>query len=497
MFNGCEWCIIWVDIIFYILTMYFPTVEFLSFFTFVLFFNWILKRFPLLWKVFLLLVSYWFYSFLGAEFIWLLTVTILINYLGGLLISFRLWHQGILLSLFVIINLCILGFFKYYDFFRTGSEALLSFIGLPFTLLVVDIAMPLGISFYIFRSISYLVDVYSKKIEACRSLLDFSIYISFFPQIFSGPIERAGDFLPQLKNGGVKKVEGVEKYLTLILLGFFKKLVIVGYLMIFTDPVFAVPENQSSFAVWLSFFAYPLVIYFDFSGYTDMAIGLAGLLGFKSAINFDYPYLAKNIKEFWRKWHISLSKWVRDYIYIPLGGSRKGLLRKYFLLLFIMMVIGIWHDATENYLVWGLINGLGLALFAMLSDALKWILKGRDFPRIPVLSWLSDIFSIVITYLFVSISWVFFKASNINNALEFFYAMMYSDKPLEPFLLYILLIVLCGYLLFLFERQIIKCFELLFKRIYWPLLPILYTILVLMVFKLGQDTVPSFIYFNF
>lgn len=477
--------------------MYFPTIEFIFFFTFVLLCNWTLKRFSIIWKVFLLFASYWFYSFLGTEFIWLLIATITFNHIGGLVIERASIHRKEVLAVFVVINLIILGFFKYYDFFRTGSESLLSSLGLPFTMAVLDIAMPLGISFYIFRVISYLVDVYSKKIKACKSLLDFSIYVSFFPQIFSGPIERAGNFLPQLKDGGSKKVEKMENCLTLILLGLFKKLVIASYLMTYTDPVFAVPENQSSFMAWISFVSYPLVIYFDFSGYTDMAIGFAGLMGFKSAINFDYPYLAKNIKEFWRKWHISLSQWVKDYIYIPLGGNRKGVLRKYFLLILIMVVIGVWHNTSENYLIWGLMNGLGLAIFAMCSDLWQKIFKKKEVVHVPVLSSLVMFLGVILTYIFIAISWVFFRTDNLANALSFFGTMFNSNKQLEPFPLYIFLIIICGYLLFLFEKQVIRGLEWVFRAVYWPILPILYTFLVLLVFKLGQDTLPPFIYFNF
>lgn len=480
--------------------MLFPTLGFLFFFTFVLFFNWTLKKWPIIWKLFLLAVSYWFYSFLGLDFIWLLVLVTVFNYLGGVMFSKEIRFKKLLFIFFLLANISILGFFKYYDFFRSEVESLMYSIGLPFSPPVLEIIMPLGISFYIFRAISYVIDVYTKKIACCKSLLDFSIYIAFFPQIFSGPIERAGNFLPQLENGGVKKVEDMEKNLTLILIGLFKKLVIASYLIVnFTDPVFSVPENHSALVAWLAFFAYSVVIYFDFSGYSDMAIGFAGLMGFKSAINFDYPYLSKSIKEFWRKWHISLSQWIRDYVYIPLGGNRKGALRKYIGLVFIMILVGFWHDSSDHYLIWGLMQGLALVVFGLLCD-----IKDSVFPKSKsgeaesgIISFLGGVIGWFLTFMFVSVSWVIFRCDNLEIASQFFKAMSDFDRPFESFPLYVPIFIAVGFFIFTFEKKIVMFLNRAFSVLPWPLLPLFYASLVLITFKLSQNTLPPFIYFSF
>jgi D-alanyl-lipoteichoic acid acyltransferase DltB (MBOAT superfamily) len=350
--------------------MLFSTFEFLAFFTFVLILNWILKRWPLIWRLFLLTASYFFYSVWDLRFLSILFLVSLVNFIFGLLIQKNFFNQKkFFLSLSIIFNILILIVFKYYDFFRVSAETLLEKIGLQATFPLLEIILPLGLSFYIFRVISYGVDVYSGKIRATFSLLDFLIYVSFFPQLLAGPISRAGDFLPQLKNGGEKTIENLYQNITLIILGLFKKLVISSYLVLnLTDNVFAVPENHSSLTILLAILAYTLVIYFDFSGYSDLSIGFAGLLGFKSPNNFDSPYLAQNLIDFWRRWHISFSSWLRDYVYIPLGGNRKGNNRKYLNLMTIMLIAGLWHGAALHFVFWGFLYGIGLIISHFYRD---------------------------------------------------------------------------------------------------------------------------------
>ncbi|HNP79263.1 MAG TPA: MBOAT family O-acyltransferase [Candidatus Pacearchaeota archaeon] len=476
--------------------MIFPTIEFFLFFTIVLTLNWAFKPWPLIWRFFLLLSSYYFYALWDERFLLLLISVTLVNFLGALVIEKVNYFKKFYLFLFILINLFCLSFFKYYDFFRTGAESVLEKFGIFYTFPLFDIILPLGLSFYVFRAISYIADVYSKKIPATKSLLDFSIYVSFFPQLFSGPISRAIDFLPQLKNGGAKKIDDFHKNLTLIILGLFKKIVISSYLILnITDDVFAVPENHSALVVWLALLSYYLVIYFDFSGYSDMAIGFAGLLGFESPINFNTPYLATSIKDFWRRWHITLSSWIKDYVYIPLGGNRHGLIVKYLNLTIIMILIGLWHGASMNYIIWGGIQGIGLVIFNLRHDIEKKLFPNKKEHGI------RDIFGKIsgwiFTFAFILFSWVFFKARTSEIAITYLKSLFDFNRPIESFQLLIPIYIIIGFFLVFFEKQIINIMVRIKEKMPWPILGIYIATLLVLVFKLSQDIMPPFIYFDF
>jgi len=405
------------------------------------------------------------------------------NFLAGLAIYKNVFAKKLIFIFAVIVNILVLGLFKYYDFFRVSAEELLNKIGIETTFPLIEIILPIGLSFYIFRTISYIADVYLKKIPSA-GFIDFLIYVAFFPQLLAGPIMRAGDFLIQLKAGGAKKLENLYENVTLILLGLFKKLVISTYLVVnITDDVFAVPENHSNYIVLLAVFAYGLVIYFDFSGYSDMAIGFAGLMGFKTPLNFNAPYLSLTIKDFWRRWHISLSDWIRDYVYIPLGGNRKGKLREYFNLILAMVLVGLWHGAAFNFIFWGFIHGLALAFSHIFYFYPKRIL--------------SKAFCWVLTFGFVSFGWIFFRSTTMNNAFIFIKNIFSFNQNPEPFKIYVFFVLAAGFLLFLFERQISKGLVLFQQKL--SLFPWLFFVILLfiLILKLSSDTVPNFIYFNF
>jgi D-alanyl-lipoteichoic acid acyltransferase DltB (MBOAT superfamily) len=440
------------------------------------------------------LASYFFYSLWDVRFLVIIFIVSLFNFLTGFAIYKGFLRRRLTLFGAIIVDILILGLFKYYDFFRVSAESLLEKVGLPATLPFLEIILPLGMSFYIFRMISYNIDVYRKKYLPTTSLLDFCIYVAFFPQLLSGPIARADEFLPQLKPGGAKVIENTYGYFTLIFLGLFKKLVISSYLVSnITDDVFAVPENHASYVILLAIFAYSLVIYFDFSGYSDLAIGFAGLMGFKSPINFNSPYLSLNIKDFWRRWHITLSNWIRDYVYIPLGGSQKGLIRKYFNLMVAMLVVGLWHGAAVHFIFWGGLQGLGLVASHFLEDVKKaGIIK--------ISTWrenFNKIFWGSVTFSFVSFSWIFFRSDNMQSAFQFIKNLFYNQGIIEKLQTYTILIILIGFLLFLFEKQIIEALTLIQQKM--PLLIWFAFVIsfVLLLFKLGPDIVPPFIYFSF
>ena len=464
--------------------MLFPSFEFITFFTIILALNWYLKKWPLLWRLFLLFASYLFYSVWSLHFLLILILITIFNFANGAAIYKTIFRRTDLLTLGITVNLFVLAYFKYYDFFRFPMQVFLEKMALPMDPVMFNIILPLGLSFYIFRAISYNIDIFQEKIKPSSSFLDFAIYISFFPQLLSGPIMRAGDFLYQLKNGGAKEIDGLYKYLSLFLIGLFKKLVIVSYLTAnLVDDVFAVPENHSFTAILLTIFAYSLVIYFDFSSYSDMAIAVAGLMGFKSPINFDAPYLSLNLRDFWRKWHISLSAWVKDYIYIPLGGSRGGKIKKYLNLIIVMMIIGLWHGAAMHFIIWGTIQGIGLAITHRIQDRKKNIFT--SFP-----AWLA-------TFSFISLSWVFFRADTTKDALRFFKTLFSAETMFEPIKIYVFFMMVIGFLFFIFEKQITDSLTKIQQKMPLPILAGFIIFLVISIFEVSPDIVPAFIYFNF
>ena len=373
--------------------------------------------------------------------------------------------------------------------------SLLRAVGLPASLPFLEIILPVGISFYIFRAISYLVDVYKGKLAAEKSWLDFFIYLAFFPYLLAGPIARASDFLSQLKNGGAKQIDNLGECFTLIFFGLFKKLVLSSFLVLnLTDDIFMVPQNHSALGIFLAILAYTLVIYFDFSGYSDLAIGFAGLLGFRLPLNFSFPYLASSVKEFWRRWHISLSTWIKDYIYIPLGGNRKGAVRKHFNLIIAMTLAGLWHGAAWTFVLWGLWHGIGSSLNHLWLD-----LKGQKTILLSnkLLAVTKRFFSWLITFVFVSMGWVLFRASSLENAHQMLAGLFNFSRPVEPIALLVVITTTLGFLFLFAEPALYRgltSWQNKMPKALWLLLAL---ILIIILFKLGPDTVPPFIYFSF
>ena len=468
--------------------MLFGSFDFFIFFTLVLIINWILKKWSILWRIFLLLVSYYFYSFFDLKFLSLLIIISFVNYFLIKALTIDPKWKKFYLSSSIIFNLIILGIFKYYDFFRVSFSYLFSRIGLPFTFPLLEIILPIGLSFYIFRAISYDVDVYLGKTNSA-SILNLFLYLAFFPHLLSGPITRSDEFLLQLQRRGMNKIENPEENLTLILSGLFKKLFIATYLSLYiTDDIFAVPENHSFLLILLAVFAYSLVIYFDFSGYSEMAVGFAGLLGLKIPRNFNAPYLSLNVREFWKKWHITLSSWVKDYIYIPLGGNRKGKIRKYLNLMIAMILIGFWHGANFHFIIWGILMGIGLVVYHFWHDFMH--LKPKLTKTSKFISWF-------VTFNFISFSWIFFRAENMERAKSFLKTLFSFQKIFEPFKLYAFFLFLFGFLFIIFEKKIFRFFVSIQKKmpifIWIPFILLIF----LLIYKLKPDIIPGFIYFNF
>jgi alginate O-acetyltransferase complex protein AlgI len=386
--------------------MLFPTLAFLGFFTVVFPIYWAIRphRWRMLW---LLLASGAFYMSWNPWLILLILFSASVDYLAALQME-RLTSPALkrmLLAGSITINLSLLGFFKYANFFLDSAGHVLGFFEVSFSRPTLEIILPLGISFYTFETISYITDVYLGRTRAVRDPLDYAIFILFFPHLVAGPIVRPRDFLPQLRREKRFDWERAHLGARLFLLGFIKKSIIADHLgELVADPVFASPGTFGSSAIWLGVFAYAIQIYGDFSGYSDMGIGLAHLFGFKLPANFHYPYLSANIAEFWRRWHISLSSWLRDYLFIPLGGSRNGTAKTYRNLIIVMLLGGLWHGASWTFVIWGFYHGMLLAL----HRAIPWPrFLGRAIVR-PL--------CVVGTFLLVCVGWVFFRAPTLSGA---------------------------------------------------------------------------------
>ncbi len=343
--------------------MLFPTMTFALFFVIVFGVSWRLNDRPVQWKLFVLGASYVFYGWADWRFCFLLAGSTLFNWMAAAAIgrarddrARRAW-----MFLGVGINLVLLGFFKYYGFFVDSVLAVLEPMGLAPTALLVRVLLPVGISFFTFCAISYVIDVFRDEQEPV-ALLDFAVYLSFFPHLVAGPIVRVSEFEPQLRRRRNPDTIDATRAARLICRGMFKKVVIANFLATaIVDPVFVAPSQHTNWELLVGAWAYAVQIYADFSGYTDIAIGIALLMGIKFPDNFDQPYSSRSIQEFWRRWHMTLSRWLRDYLYIPLGGNRGGPRAEYRNLFLTMLLGGLWHGASWNFVIWGAFHGCGLA----------------------------------------------------------------------------------------------------------------------------------------
>ncbi len=381
--------------------MNFAQLEYILFLAFVVAVSWRLSR-PTARKALLLLASYYFYAYWDVRFTGLLIISTLWDYAIGRLLGITHARplRRVLLIASLIGNLGLLGFFKYYNFFIDSAQSLLESWGLHAGNL--EIILPIGISFYTFQTLSYTIDVYRGTLAPCRRLLDFSLYVAFFPQLVAGPIVRASEFLPQLARMLQPQPTQFYSGLAQLLRGFVKKVLIADHLATLVDPVFATPELFAWPTVVLAVLAYAGQIYGDFSGYSDIAIGSARLLGFELPENFQHPYLARSPAEFWRRWHMSLSTWLRDYLYIPLGGSRTGRWQTYRNLMLTMTLGGLWHGAAWNFVFWGLWHGLLLCLTR------GW--KPETSPSRPY-----RLLSATVTLVAVLIGWTLFRTASLDE----------------------------------------------------------------------------------
>ena len=326
-----------------------------------------------------------------------------------------------LIPLGIVLAVVSLGFFKYTNFF---IESFSKLFGNDFTAL--NLIIPIGVSFYTFSAISYLVDVKRGKVKA-DNLLYVALYLSFFPKLTSGPIQRSGDFFEQAHSDRAIGFDSFKTGIQIFVFGLFKKIVLADRLSVFVNQVYATPKAFGSLTVLLAVIAYSFQIYFDFSGYSDMAIGVAKILGFNLPRNFNLPYLAHNVTELWKRWHISLSSWLMEYLYFPLGGSRKGTFRSYLNLVLTMVIGGIWHGANWTYVFWGFLHGLALVVHKL------WMKLTKSDKKNPSL--VGSIISIILTFAFTSVCWIFFRANSFENAIDIITRVFSFSTGLEqPYL---------------------------------------------------------------
>jgi D-alanyl-lipoteichoic acid acyltransferase DltB (MBOAT superfamily) len=392
--------------------MLFPTITFAIFFMIVLPVSWLLMPRRRRWKLFMLAASYFFYGYWNWRFVFLIAASSVANHVLAHRIhdaedrQRRLW-----LTVAVIANLAVLGVFKYYDFFVTEAQNLLNQVGIEVSPGVLGVTLPVGISFFTFQALSYVIDIYRGTFKPGR-LIDFAVFLSFFPHVVAGPIVRPAEFLPQLKERHDPRKIDASRAFFLIFIGLFKKVVIANVLASeIVDAVFASPNQHSGLEVLVGIYAYAVQIYADFSGYTDIAIGLALLLGFRFPQNFDSPYTATSIQDFWRRWHMTLSRWLRDYLYVPLGGNRGGRTRTYRNLMLTMIIGGLWHGAAWTFLVWGAIHGG----FLCLEHARRTRREQLGLPEPPDTARRRALARLG-TFHVVCFAWIFFRAESFDAA---------------------------------------------------------------------------------
>ncbi len=466
---------------------------------------WLLGRRDTLRLLFVTAFSYYFYYKSSGFYFFLLAVVTVSDFLLARGIWYvyekprtshfvsRTAQARLLLTLSLVVDLGLLFYFKYTNFFGSLWARL---TGGTFSAL--DIFLPVGISFFTFQSLSYTIDVYRRQLQPLDSLLDYAFYVSFFPQLVAGPIVRARDFIPQIRRPLVVTNEMFGRGIFLIVAGLFKKAVISDYISVnFVERVFAQPDLYSGVENLLAVYGYTLQIYCDFSGYSDMAIGIALLLGFEFPKNFDSPYKSLSITEFWRRWHISLSSWLKDYLYISLGGNRLGRVRQYVNLMITMLLGGLWHGASLNFICWGGFHGLMLVADKLFNK--HFLDLQRRHSPIPALQVLPRL---LITFHLVCFGWIFFRNQTFTGSFLMLRQILTQFKP-QVFLQWVesyqavALLMLTGYLLHFLPASLSQRTQQFVTRMPLLLQALLVVVVIFIVIQVKSADVQPFIYFQF
>lgn len=398
--------------------MIFNSIEFLIFLPIVIMVYYALpKKVRYIW---LLGASYFFYMCWNVKYILLLVFTTLVTYVFALILDFsrEIIHRKLILAIGIIINLSILVYFKYANFLLDNIRNILLRIKLDVYVPRVDVILPVGISFFIFQALGYLIDVYRRDIKVERNIFRYALFVSFFPQLVAGPIERSKNLMGQLSEEQEFKYKNLSEGTLLILWGLFLKIVIADRIAIYVNTVFG--EGGVEYKGWyivIAIVLFAFQIYCDFYGYSIIAMGSARMLGIRLMENFRYPYLATTVKEFWAGWHISLTSWFRDYIYIPLGGNRKGIIRKWVNIIIVFSISGLWHGASFAFVLWGILNGL----YQVVSEGIQLIIKKTGIVPIQekmIKLKIYKIFKIIGTFILIDFSWLFFRMGSLSDSIK-------------------------------------------------------------------------------
>ena len=478
--------------------MLFNSFEFAIFLplTFIVYWFLINKRLSLQ-NLFLIAASYFFYGWWDWRFLSLIIISSSVDYIIGLQIynCERIVKRKLLLSISIAVNLGFLGFFKYYNFFLDNIADMYSVFGLTFNLQTLKIILPVGISFYTFQTLSYTIDIYNKRQKPTKDIIAFFAFVSFFPQLVAGQIERARNLLPQFTQTRKFNYQFASDGLKMIAWGLFKKIVIADSFAKSVDYIFINYDSLNGNTLMIGAVYFAFQIYCDFSGYSDIARGVARLFGFDLMQNFAFPYFSENVAEFWKRWHISLSTWFRDYVYFPLGGNRCGKFRHSFNIMITFLLSGLWHGANWTFICWGALHGLYLLIYRFIKNPINYPISGLSS------SFLTAVRSFVrigVTFLLTTLAWIFFRADNIDVALAYISRIMTLSlfsrgvfpANVDNYLWYILFLVCVEWIqrnkqhpLFLYRMPII---------VRWPI----YIILTLwIVDSFAQPE--TFIYFQF
>ncbi|MEO8376417.1 MAG: MBOAT family protein [Candidatus Sumerlaeota bacterium] len=445
----------------------------------------------------LLLASYVFYGWWSRKFLCLMLISTTVDFTCGRMLGTATEptkRRNILIAS-LSVNLGILGFFKYYNFFIASAHSALSDIGVSFSPYVLPIVLPIGISFYTFQSMSYALDVYRKRMEPIRRFDDFSLFVTYFPQLVAGPIERATNLLPQLTHPRKITADGLVSGFWLILLGYVKKTAIADAIAPFVDEGFARAHDPMAGGLELlgAVYLFTIQIYCDFSGYTDIARGVSRMLGIELMVNFRLPYLSASITDFWRRWHISLSTFLRDYLYIPLGGNRHGLKKTYRNLMITMLLGGLWHGASWTFVVWGALHGILLSIHR--------VMRGENAPEVAPPPLTIHTFGIravkvIATFHMVAFAWIFFRAKSFDEAFTIIGKIAALVEPIDW--TNIMRFVAYGGIIFSFDmiQERLRTDEPFPMRLPAPIGGILAAIFIIMLFAFGGRG-DAFIYFQF
>ena len=475
--------------------MLFNSIQFALFLPVVFAAYWLIGRRNIrLQNLFLLVASYYFYGCWSWKFLLLIVVSSVVDFVVGWLMhdTEKPLHRKLLLAASLATNLGILGFFKYYNFFIESFVELFTGMGIALNPFTLQIVLPVGISFYTFQTLSYTIDIYRRQLEPTRDPISFFAFVSFFPQLVAGPIERAASLLPQFERERTFNEATATEGMRQILWGLFKKMVIADNLAPVVDQIFANYSELSGSVLVLGILYFAIQIYCDFSGYSDIAIGTAKLFGFRLMTNFSFPYFSRDIGEFWRRWHISLSTWFRDYVYIPLGGSRASKGRQFFNIFVTFAVSGFWHGANWTFIAWGVLHGLFYLPFIFLGRK-KY---GNIAAENRLLPSLREAGAIAATFALVLLAWTFFRAPSVTDAFLYISGIFDASLFSLPSEYRFPVVYVAGILGFEWLQRH-KVFALDIASWHVVLRWGMYLLLVYLILFLGTGKPQSFIYFQF